>query len=211
MRKWYAPVLLVLSIVLSAIAYPSLPDRIPVHWGFSGEVNRYGSRFEAAFILPFIGVVFWLVLRALPRIDPKRENYARFQSTYDLIVDTVVTLLVLMHLALIGSALGLPIPVTRVFPALAGVALVVLGNVLPRARPNWWFGIRTPWTLSNERVWTKTHRVGGYFFVAAGIVWIIVALLPASPGTHPILLVTLAAAALGSFVYSYFVWRQEHS
>ena len=211
MRKWYAPVLLVLSIVLSAIAYPSLPDRIPVHWGFSGEVNRYGSRFEAAFILPFIGAVFWLVLRALPLIDPKRENYAKFQSTYDLIVNTVVTLLVLMHLALIGSALGLPIPGTRVFPALAGAALVVLGNVLPRARPNWWFGIRTPWTLSNERVWTKTHRIGGYFFVAAGIVWIIVALLPSSTATHPVLLVTLAAAALGSFVYSYFVWRQEHS
>lgn len=211
MRKRYAPVLLVLSVVLSAIAYPSLPDRIPVHWDFSGEVNRYGSRFEAAFILPFIAAVFWLVLRALPRVDPKRENYAKFQSTYDLIVNTVVTLLVLMHLALIGSALGLPIPVTRVFAALAGVALVVLGNVLPRARPNWWFGIRTPWTLSNERVWTKTHRVGGYFFVVVGIVWIIVALLPSSTATHPILLVTFVAAALGAFVYSYFVWRQEHS
>jgi uncharacterized membrane protein len=210
-RKWYAPVLLVLSIILSAIAYPSLPDRIPVHWSLFGEVNRYGSRFEAAFILPFIGIVFWLAMRALPRVDPLRENYARFQDTYELIVNTMVTLLVAMHLALIGSALGYPIPLSRVFPALVGVALVVLGNVLPRARPNWWFGIRTPWTLSNERVWTKTHRVGGYLFVAAGIAWVIVALMPSSSATHPILLVTLVVAALASFVYSYFAWRQEHS
>ena len=211
MRKWYAPTVLALSLVVSAMAYTSLPDRIPVHWNLAGDVDRYGSRFEAAFILPFLGFVLWLAMRALPRVDPLRANYAKFQSTYDLIVNTSVTLLVLMHLALIGAALGLPIPVTRAFAAIVGVAIVILGNVLPRARPNWWFGIRTPWTLSNERVWTRSHRVGGYLFVAAGIVWIVSAFLPSGAATHVFLLASLVTAALGSLVYSYFAWRQETS
>ena len=210
MRKWYAPVLLTLSLLVSIIAYPSLPERTPVHWNFSGEVNRYGSRFEAAFILPVLAFVAWFALRMLPRVDPLRANYAKFQSTYDLVVNTTVTLLVLMHFALIGSALGLPIPLARTFYAIAGAALVVLGNVLPRARRNWWFGIRTPWTLSSDSVWTKAHRVGGYLFVAAGVVWLAASFVPSGSAAHVIMLAALVAAAVGSLVYSYVVWRQEN-
>jgi immunity protein, SdpI family len=210
-RKWYAPLVLAAAIIVSIVAYPRLPERVPVHWDFAGDVDRVGSRLEAVALLPLLGIVLWLALRALPRIDPRRENYAKFQGTYDLVVNGAVTMIVVLHLALVASGLGIPIPVSRVVTASLGAMFILLGNVLPRARPNWWFGIRTPWTLSNDRVWVRTHRIAGYLLVIAGIVCVVGALVTNSHATHAILLGTLLAAPVGSVVYSYFAWRQETS
>jgi len=90
------------------------------------------------------------------------------------------------------------------------VQFIILGNVLPRARPNWWFGIRTPWTLSNDRVWVRTHRVGGYLLAGAGVVLLAGAALP-GPWTFALGVVAAIAAGFGSLVYSYFAWKQESS
>jgi immunity protein, SdpI family len=210
MRKLVAPILILASVVFSVAVWSRLPERMPVHWGLHGEVNGYGSRAEGAFLLPIIMLGLWLLLRFLPRIDPRRANYAKFADTYELLVDSLVTLFAVMHVALIGAALGWPVSMERIAPALIGLQFIVLGNALPRARPNWWFGIRTPWTLSNDRVWTRTHRVGGYLMAGAGVVLLIAAALP---GTWTFALGVAAAitAGFGSLVYSYFAWKQETS
>ena len=82
---------------------------------------------------------------------------------------------------------------------------------MPRARPNWWFGIRTPWTLSNDRVWERTHRVGGYLLVAVGIVTALVALDPTKTSRSIALVLLGATTSLASVIYSYVAWRQETS
>jgi uncharacterized membrane protein len=104
--------------------------------------------------------------------------------------------------------MGVPVSMARLMPALVGVMLVVVGNVLPQARPNWFFGIRTPWTLSNDRVWERTHRVGGYLMVAAGIVGIASAALPLDIGFAALGTMGVVAG-LGSVIYSYVAWKQE--
>jgi len=148
-------------------------------------------------------------MRGLPAIDPRRANYAKFQPTYDFVVNAVLTVLALIHLAVIGAALGAPISIHRLVPIAFGVMLIAIGNQLPRARPNWWFGIRTPWTLSNDRVWERTHRVGGYLMAAAGAAIIIGALVTKLAG--PLIIVSIAVAGLGSVIYSYVAWKQETS
>jgi uncharacterized membrane protein len=122
----------------------------------------------------------------------------------------VLTVLVCFHVLVLGKALGWPIPLTRVVPALLGVFLIVIGNVMPRARSNWWFGVRTPWTLSSERVWARTHRVAGYLLICAGITMLGTAALPSS-WTAAIAGVAVLVAALGSVVYSYWTWRKEQT
>jgi uncharacterized membrane protein len=87
---------------------------------------------------------------------------------------------------------------------------VVLGNVMPRARPNWWFGIRTPWTLTNDRVWEKTHRLGGMTFVLAGLLLIVSAFL-APTAMVGVLIAASLGASLIPVIYSYFAWKQEAS
>lgn len=210
MRKWLAPVVIAVTIAFTVSIYSRLPDRMPVHWSIGGEVNRYGGRAEGAFLLPLAMIGIWLLLRFLPRIDPRRANYAKFGDTYDLLVNSLLTLFAVMQVALLGTALGWPISMDRVAPAVVGLQFLILGNALPRARPNWWFGIRTPWTLSNDRVWMRTHRVGGYLLAAAGIVLLVAAALP-SAWSVALGVVAVGAAAFGSFIYSYFAWKQETS
>ena len=210
MRKWLAPIIILVTIAFTVSVYSRLPDRMPVHWGLRGDVNRYGSRAEGASFLPIMMLGLWLLLRFLPRIDPRRANYAKFADTYDLLVNSLIALFAVMQVALLGTALGWPILMERLVPAVVGVQFVILGNALPRARSNWWFGIRTPWTLSNDRVWMRTHRVAGYLFAAAGIVFLAAAALP-STWTFALGVTAVGAAAFGSFIYSYFAWKQETS
>lgn len=210
MRKWYPAVLIAVTAILSAVAYPRLPAMVPSHWNLHGQVNAWQPRGRAAFFVPILLLLVWGAMRGLPKIDPRRANYAKFQPTYDLVIGTVLTLVGLIHLTVLAYALGMPISIHRVAPIALGVMLIVIGNQLPRARSNWWFGIRTPWTLSNDRVWERTHRVGGYLMTAAGVAVVLSAFI--SGLAAPLLIIVcVAASALGSIVYSYFAWRQETS
>jgi uncharacterized membrane protein len=182
LSTWYSTFVVAAAVAMSAAAYPRLPERLPVHWGVSGDPDRWGTRFEGAVLLPLLMLGAWAVLRVLPRIDPRSPNYAKMQATYDFMINATLTLLLAVHAMVLATGLGYAVPVGRLTPVLIGALLVALGNVLPRARPNWWFGIRTPWTLTSDRVWARTHRVGGYAMTAAGIVILAGAALP---GTWP--------------------------
>jgi immunity protein, SdpI family len=208
LSTWYSALVVAAAVAMSAAAYPRLPGSVPVHWGISGEPDRWGSRFDGAVLFPFIMFGAWLLLRFLPRIDPRAPNYEKMQSAYDFMVNAVLTLLLVVHGMILATGLGYAVPVGRITPVLIGALFVTLGNVLPRARPNWWFGIRTPWTLSSDRVWTRTHRVGGYAMTAAGIVILAGVALP---GVWPfaVFIVASAVAAIFPIIYSYIVWREE--
>jgi uncharacterized membrane protein len=210
MRKWYPVILAALMIVVAVFAYSHLPDRVPTHWNHKGEITSYGSKWMVVITMPSLLLALWAMLRVLPSIDPWRENYVKFQATYDLVVNCTLTIIALAEFAMLAAALGAPIAVYRVIRAGAGVLFVIIGNVLPRARPNFWFGIRTPWTLTNARVWERTNRAGGYLLVAAGVLAIVSAFIPINVPAWA-LGIAGAAAAILTVIYSYLVWRQETS
>lgn len=210
MRKWYPLLPIAAMIAFTAIVYPRLPEQLPLHWNLQGDVDDFGPRLFGAWLLPVLALAVWGVMRTIPRLDPRRENYEKFGPTYDLVINALVTFLAVLHVVVIGSALGWPLAVTRIMPAAMGLLFIVFGNVLPRARPNWWFGIRTPWTLSNDRVWERTHRVGGYLLFAAGIACVAAAFVPGA-AAGVVALSAIVASAVGSIVYSYFAWKQETS
>ncbi|HEU4631068.1 MAG TPA: SdpI family protein [Gemmatimonadaceae bacterium] len=209
MRKWYPIAIVAAAAVASALAWARLPDRVPVHWNAAGAVDRYGSRLEGVLLMPLVMLGVALLIPLLPRIDPRGGNYARFAPTYHLVMNATLTFMLVVHLAILAAALGARIDVARVVPVAIGALLVVLGNVLPRTRPNWMFGIRTPWTLSNDRVWERTHRVGGYLLLGAGLVVALAGLLLPGERGMAVLVATVLAVALGTVVYSYVAWRQE--
>ena len=210
MRKWLPLWLVAADLVFTAAVYPRLPARVPIHWNIHGQIDGYSGRFFGALMLPVLALLTWLLLRWLPSIDPRRENYAKFAGSYDAVVLAIVALVVALHVVILGVGLGWPIAMDRVLPLAMGALFLVIGNVLPRTRPNWWFGIRTPWTLSNDRVWERTHRMGGYLLVAAGLLCVIGAFLPTPPGIV-FVVVNVLSAAFGSALYSYLVWKQESS
>jgi uncharacterized membrane protein len=208
-RRWY-PLLLALAGVAASLAlYPRLPETMAVHWDMDGNPNGWMPRPFGAFFGPVFLLVLWALMRVLPRIDPREQNYARFGDAYETIVGASLLLVLVTHGIVLAEALGHHTPVARLVTALVGALFVVIGNVMPRMRPNWWFGVRTPWTLSNDRVWARTHRLAGFSMTAAGVAMIATALVLPSQFGIPVLLAATAAATVGPAVYSYLTWKRE--
>lgn len=208
MSKWMPAVLIALGYLFSAVVYPRLPEEIPIHWGLSGEPDRWVDQTWGALLLPTIMLVNWGLFVLFPRIDPRQENIAKFRKTYDLIVNVGTGLVLLLHVLALGTALGWAVSLRSMLAIGLGILLAILGNVMPRARPNWTFGIRTPWTLENRRVWERTHRLGGALFLGAGLLTI-GAGIAAPEHALPALLGALLSAAAIAVVFSYFAWRRE--
>ena len=208
MRKWIPAVLIALGYLFSAVAYPHLPSEVPIHWDLSGRPDGWAERLWGALALPTIMVVNWAIFVAFPRLDPRRENIAKFQSTYDLIMNLGIGLLLLLHVLALGTALGWAVSLSGMLAVGFGTLLAILGNVLPRARPNWTFGIRTPWTLENRRAWDRTHRVGGALLLLAGVLTIAAGIATPEHALK-VMLAALLGASAAAVVYSYFAWRRE--
>jgi uncharacterized membrane protein len=208
MRKRMPAALIALGYLISLFVYRYLPSEVPIHWDFSGEPDRWVARLWGALALPTIMLVNWALFVILPRLDPRRENISKFQKTYDFVVNAGTGFLLLIHLVVLGTALGWAISLPGFLAVGFGSMIAILGNVLPRARPNWTFGIRTPWTLENRRVWERTHRVGGVLLVAAGLLTIGAGVVIPQRAL-PIMLTALIGASAAGVIFSYFAWRME--
>jgi uncharacterized membrane protein len=210
MRKWIPFLIVAASVLASAIVYPKLPTTIPTHWDMLGRPNGWSSRVWGAWVMPIFLLATWVLFLVLPRIDPRGSNYAKFGDAFEAIIDSIMLFILGLHLLILRAALGYPVAIERVVPFGIGVLLVVIGNLLPRARPNWFVGIRTPWTLSSDRVWEKTHRIGGRLFVVGGLLIIIAAfVVPRFAQFVLIAVVTLSTGFV--LIYSYLAWKEEQT
>jgi len=206
--EWPLLLLLALMFAIAAMGWVHFPDRVPVHWGTNGEVDRYGGKFEGTFLIPIVGAVIYLLFLALPRIDPARANYARFAGAYTVLRFTLLLFLLVVEFVVHLATGGNRVPMETLIPIFVGGLFIVMGGVLRRIHPNWFVGIRTPWTLSSKRSWTETHRVGGWVFGISGVV-LIVAGIVHSTAVLIAALVLIGAGMLGTVAYSYFVWRDD--
>ncbi len=206
--RWLGYVVALIAGAVSLWAYPQLPPQVAIHWGLRGQPDGYSSKLVAAVALPLMILGMRGLLSILPRIDPKGENYRKFAGTYWLIFNGVILFMGVLHLAVLGYALGAPVRMDRVMAVGVGVLLIVVGNYLTRVEPNWFVGIRTPWTLSSERVWRRTHRVGGWILVAGGALIALTMFLPTG-AVLPIFVTTIALVAVVPVVLSYLWWRGE--
>ena len=208
MRKWVSLMIVVAAFIVSAVVYPRLPATIPTHWDLSGQPNGWSSRFWGAWLIPVFLLGMWALVRVLPRIDPRGSNYAKFGGAFEAIIDTIMLFVLALHIVALRAALGHPVEMERILPIGIGVLLIVIGNLLPRARPNWFVGIRTPWTLSSDRVWEKTHRFGGRIFVAGGLIITIASFLWVQEA-HVVLFAVMVLVASSVMIYSYLEWKRE--
>jgi uncharacterized membrane protein len=209
-NRWLGFVIVLLVLAAGWWAYPHLPPRVPTHWNFRGEVDGYSSRFAATFVLPLVMLGLAALFQVLPKIDPRRKNYAKFSDTYWLIVNVILIFFGLVQALVLANGLGAPVSMGRILPIGIGFLMMLIGNVLGRLRPNWFIGIRTPWTLSSDEVWRKTHRLGGRLFVAGGILLMLSALVRGTFGV-PLIAALIAVLVLIPVLYSLYLWMRERS
>ena len=207
--EWPQWVIIAAMFALAAIVWRGAPDSLPVHWGLSGAPDRYGNKVEALLMPPLLALGVYMLMLVVPRLDPGRANYANFRSAYTLIRYAVLLVIAAFYVVtlLVGVA-SWQFDMGRIAPAIIGIVFVALGSVMGKLRPNWFVGIRTPWTLSSKRAWSKTHRLGGWLFVALGVMFMVGA-LSTSPVLRVMPLVAVAVVVLVLFAYSYVQWRND--
>lgn len=205
---WATAIAVAVMVGLSLWAEPDLPDRVPMQWGLDGEVSRYGSRIEALVVVPLVAVGIGALFAVIPSIDPRRRHLEQSARAYN--ASWIVALLAIVagHAASLLSALGRTVPVVALTPVIVGIVLLVVGNYLGKIRSNFFMGIRTPWTLSSERSWDRTHRLGGRLFAALGL--LVLAVAPFSTAlAFWVMGAGLVLVVLATGAYSYLVWRDD--
>jgi uncharacterized membrane protein len=206
--RWFGLVIAALAIAASIWAYAKLPPTVATHWNFRGEPDGFSSRLMAVAIMPAVMLALTAVFNFLPRLDPRRQNYERFVGSYWLIANAVIAFLLIAHAVVLATGLGFPVRIDRLMPASIGLLFIVLGNYLTRVEPNWFVGIRTPWTLSSDAVWRKTHRTGGWLMVGGGFLVAALAFVPHG-AVLPLLIVAIVLMAVIPVVQSYILWKRE--
>lgn len=204
-------VVVVLMWGFGLIMLPSIPDPAPIHWNAAGEVDGYGSPWIVALLPPIVATIMALLALVLPRIDPRGQGYTGFFRTYALIMNSLVLFFAGLQVITIGVAVGWPVSVPRLLCLGMSLLIVVLGNELGRVTPNYFVGIRTPWTLADPDVWRKTHRVGARLFVAGGGLAALSSLAVPEEWLFVATLLFVIVPVLATIPYSYVVWRQLRS
>jgi len=199
---------LVMLFALAAWAWPGAPERMPVHWGLGGAPDRWGGKWEGLLLLPTLAVGFYLVFLVLPSFDPGRANYPRFAGAYFAVRLAVLGMFAAIHAAMLAAARHPTLDMNLVMLPAAGVMLMIVGNLMGKLRPNWFIGVRTPWTLSSKRSWDRTHRAAGWACIACGALFIAAGAVQ-RPWAGGAALAALMACALGLVVYSWRVWSTD--
>ena len=207
---WPVWLLLLVSFVAGITAYPLLPDQVPIHWNLQGEADGFGSRWLGAFGLPLVNLGLYIFLRVLPLVDPRRENYTYFIRFYSRFILVFMAAMTIFYLAALWAGLGKTMDIGWTVLGTIAVLFIFMGNSMGKVRPNYFVGIRTPWTLANERVWQKTHRWSGRLFVITGVLPLLAMLFSREAAMYALIGAALISAA-GSVIYSYIVFRQETS
>jgi len=144
----------------------------------------------------------------LPALDPEKDRYVDFTPTYHMIKHSFLLLFFILYIATGLYNLGYPIKIGIVSPILIGALMIVIGNSMGKLKNNWFIGIKTPWTLSSENVWNRTHRFGGWLFVLWGLALMVSWAFPEATGIA-ILFSGVFLVAFGSFFYSWWEYRKE--
>lgn len=199
--------LTVVSFVVAWYFYPMLPERVASHWGANGEVNGYTSRFWGVFLLPIIFAFLSALFIVIPRIDPKKENIKKFRAYFDGFIIAIFLFLSYIYALSLAWNTGSRFDMTRYMAPAMGALFFCAGVLISKAEPNWTIGIRTPWTLSSETVWKKTHVLGGKLFKISGVIAVLGAIIPEY--AFIFIIVPIIISALASFIYSFFAYKRE--
>ena len=160
-------------IVYLLIMWNKIPDQLPTHINIHGEADHYGPKY----MQPLISIGLYILMLILPRIDPRRKNYAIFEDTYFKLRFILVLLSGMIGLLLSVNSIYHNFKMEMVMPVFIFMMITLIGNYMGNIRQNYFIGIKVPWTLNNEENWNKTHRMAGKLWVIGGIAGIICIIL----------------------------------
>ena len=198
--------IILLSFALATYLYPQMPDKLAFHWNFQGRVDNYVSKFWGLLMIPLLSASMFLLFIIIPKIDPLKHNIKKFRKYYDYFMVLMLLFLLYIYALILIWNMGIIFNMTQAISPAFGILFFYIGILVENAKRNWFVGIRTPWTLSNEKVWNKTHKLGGKLFKIAALV----AFLGFIFTKYAVffLIVPIVLVAVYTLVYSYFEYQR---
>jgi len=201
--------IILISFIIGGYFYPQMPEKIASHWSAQGKVDGYMSKFWGLFLMPLISIGLFLLFVLIPKIDPLKDNIKKFRKYFDGFIVLLMLFLFYVYLLTIFWNIGLRFNMSQFMIPALGILFYYCGILIENAKRNWFVGIRTPWTLSSETVWNKTHKTGSRLFKVAGVIAFLGIFFPKQAIFFviiPIILVTVY-----TLIYSYFEYQKEIS
>jgi len=206
-KKEIIPIILIIvAFIVGLQLYSQLPNQVPSHWNAQGEVDAWSGKGFAVLFAPILALAIYLLMTFIPLIDPLKKRYKDFAVYYFWLKVLLVVFLLALYGFTLAIGMGFKMNILYfILPAMS-ILYIIIGLFLPKIKKNYFVGIRTPWTLHSEKVWDKTHKTAGKFFIVAGIIALLGLFI--QKYAFGIFIITILAAALGSVVYSYLVFRK---
>ncbi len=208
MKKTNIIILLIIlvSFALAFWFYPQMPDEMASHWNAQGQVDGYMSKCWGLFLMPLMSLGLFLLFLFIPKIDPLKRNIEKFRKYFDWFIVLIIAFLFYIYLLSISWNLGYKFDMgIMMIPAIA-VLFYFIGIMLQHAKRNWFIGIRTPWTLSSDVVWKKTHQLGSKLFKISAIIALAGILF--NEYAIWIAIIPILASVLYLLIYSYFAYQK---
>ena len=208
---WLVAALLLAPFVVLAVFWNQLPERIPIHLNIRGEIDGWASKTTGLLVTPLIGLLVVGLLYVVPWLDPKLRRKAhrgdRMHKVLQILRVAFAGLFDAIFFVQIATALDRSIPASRIMNASVLILLAMLGNYLPNLRPNYFIGIRTPWTLESAETWRATHRLGGRLLFFGSLLLLVLECF-INPSASSVLLVTFVLMfVVWAFLYSWHHFR----
>ncbi len=197
------------AILAGLLLWNQLPDPMASHWDVNDQVNGYMSKFWGVFMVPLMALGMFLLFLVIPSIDPLKANIAQFRDAFNLFIVLIMVFMLYVHGLSLAWNLGYTDfkMSTSMLPAM-GLLFIFIGFMLRKAKRNFFIGIRTPWTLSSDMVWDKTHRLGAVLFMVSGVLTLVGGFFGGMVAFW-MLFVPLMGSTIFLLVYSYVLYRNE--
>ncbi len=194
-------------LAATALLYPQLPDTIPIHWNMAGEIDGWAGKSQA-FVLAGVCLAVSLLLRVVPLLDPKKDNYRKFSKGYAALRLACAVFFCLMQgITLFAAFQPKALPIDRLIVGGMGLLFCVMGNFMPKFKHNYFCGIRTPWTLASEETWWRTHRLAGLFWFWGGLAVAVLAVFCSGAVLTAATVAVLTVVGLVPVIYSWWLWQ----
>jgi uncharacterized membrane protein len=206
-------ILVLLMIITASVAglmlWNRLPDQMASHWNVNDQVDGYMSKPWGVFMMPLITLGMFVLFLVVPSIDPLKANIAQFREAFNMFIVLIVAFMLYIHALTLAWSLGYDDfkMSTSMLPAM-GLLFIFIGFMLRKAKRNFFIGIRTPWTLSSDTVWNKTHQLGAVLFMASGVLAFIGGIFGGMTAFW-FLFVPLIGSTLFLLIYSYVLYKRE--
>src|SRR5262245_24077762 len=182
LRLFYrvSAVVLVAEVVIGLAGLVIVPagTDVPIHWGADGQPNGFASPIVAFFLVPLITLGVVGLFAAIPRIEPRRAHLEASAGSFQTLAIGVVLFFGALQLIVVAAGVGrLELNINTLVGVGTGALFLVIGRAMRNIRSNFMFGVRTPWTLTSELSWRKTHEFASLLFAALGIALIVVSVV----------------------------------